>query len=185
LTSENFLRGYQYTDSNGQVAFTTIYPGWYTGRTVHIHIKVRIFNSSGNVTTEATTQLFFADSISTAVYSANSTYTRSGTRDTLNSSDSIYNEESPTLLISLTGDATVWLCRVRLHRHSRRDDLRRLGRFRQREVDGNKCLSPKGHSARMVSIHPPPNFFHAVLPQVPQNTLLVPFLRTVVLHQNY
>jgi protocatechuate 3,4-dioxygenase beta subunit len=106
LTSENFLRGYQYTDSNGQVAFTTIYPGWYTGRSVHIHIKVRIFNSSGNLTTEATTQLFFADSISTAVYSANATYSRSGTRDTLNSADSIYNEESPALLVSLTGDAT-------------------------------------------------------------------------------
>jgi protocatechuate 3,4-dioxygenase beta subunit len=106
LTSENFLRGYQYTDSNGQVAFTTIYPGWYSGRTVHIHIKVRIFDSSGNVTTEATTQLFFADSNSTAVYSANSTYSRSGTRDTVNALDSIYNEESPALLVSLTGDAT-------------------------------------------------------------------------------
>ena len=106
LTSENFLRGYQYSDPNGQVAFTTIYPGWYSGRTVHIHIKVRIFDSSGNVTTEVTTQLFFADSISTAVYSADSSYSRSGTSDTLNAADSIYNEESPALLVSLTGDAT-------------------------------------------------------------------------------
>jgi protocatechuate 3,4-dioxygenase beta subunit len=35
-TSENFPRGYQDTDSNGQVSFTTIYPGWYSGRTAHI-----------------------------------------------------------------------------------------------------------------------------------------------------
>src|SRR5207248_9185299 len=47
-TSENFLRGYQLTDSNGQVTFTTVYPGWYSGRTVHIHIKIRIFDSAGN-----------------------------------------------------------------------------------------------------------------------------------------
>jgi len=105
-TSSNFLRGYLYTDSNGQVAFTTIYPGWYSGRTVHIHLKVRIFDSSGNVTTEATTQLFFADSISTAVYAANSAYSRSATRDTTNSADSIYNQEDPALLVSLSGDAT-------------------------------------------------------------------------------
>jgi len=70
-TAEDFLRGYQWTDSNGQVTFTTIYPGWYSGRTVHIHVKVRIFDSSGKVTTEATTQLFFNDSTSDAVYAAN------------------------------------------------------------------------------------------------------------------
>jgi len=105
LTGENFLRGYQTTDANGKVSFTTIYPGWYSGRTVHIHVKVRVFDSSGNVTTEATTQLFFDDTVSDSVYSANSDYSRSGTRDVLNSSDSIYGEESPALLVSLTGSS--------------------------------------------------------------------------------
>lgn len=105
LTGENFLRGYQTSDTNGKVSFTTIYPGWYSGRTVHIHVKVRIFDSSGNVTTEATTQLFFDDTVSDSVYSANSDYSRSGTRDVLNSSDSIYGEESPALLVSLTGSS--------------------------------------------------------------------------------
>jgi hypothetical protein len=105
-SGSNFLRGYQHTDSNGQVSFTTIYSGWYSGRTVHIHIKVRIFDSSGNVTTEATTQLFFADSISTAFYAASPAYSRSGTRDTLNSSDGIYDEEDPALLVSLAGDTS-------------------------------------------------------------------------------
>src|SRR5216684_5686417 len=40
LTGENFLRGYHYTDANGKATFTTIYPGWYSGRAVHIHVKV-------------------------------------------------------------------------------------------------------------------------------------------------
>jgi protocatechuate 3,4-dioxygenase beta subunit len=103
-SSSNYLRGYQYTDSSGQVKFTTIYPGWYQGRAVHIHLKIRVFNSSGTVTTEATTQLFFDDSTSSAVYAANSAY-KSGSR-TLNASDSIYLEESPSLLVNLSGSST-------------------------------------------------------------------------------
>ena len=103
LTAENFLRGYQNTDSNGEVIFTTIYPGWYTGRAVHIHVKVRIFDTSGNVTTEATTQLFFDDAISSAVYAADAAYARSAARDTLNAADSIYAAESPALLLTLSG----------------------------------------------------------------------------------
>jgi protocatechuate 3,4-dioxygenase beta subunit len=105
-TGENFLRGYQWTDSSGQVTFTTVYPGWYSGRTVHVHVKVRIFDSAGNVTTEATTQLFFNDSTSDAVYAANPAYSRSGSRDTLNSADNIYASESPSLLVSLGGSAS-------------------------------------------------------------------------------
>jgi protocatechuate 3,4-dioxygenase beta subunit len=106
LTGENFLRGYQHTDTNGKASFTTIYPGWYSGRAVHIHVKVRVFDASGNVTTEATTQLFFDDSISTAVYAANSDYSRSTSRDVMNSTDSIYAAESPSLLVSLSGSAS-------------------------------------------------------------------------------
>jgi protocatechuate 3,4-dioxygenase beta subunit len=106
LTGENFLRGYQYTDANGKVSFTTIYPGWYSGRAVHIHVKVRIFDSSGNITTEATTQLFFDDSITDGVYAANSEYNRSSSRDILNANDSIYASENPALLVSLTGSSS-------------------------------------------------------------------------------
>jgi protocatechuate 3,4-dioxygenase beta subunit len=105
LTGEDFLRGYQFTDSNGLVSFTTIYPGWCSGRAVHIHGKVRIFDSSGNVTTEATTQLFFNDSTTDSVYSANAAYSRSSSRDLQNSEDNIYASESPALLVSLSGSA--------------------------------------------------------------------------------
>ena len=40
-TGSDFLRGYQVTDESGRAAFTTVYPGWYQGRTVHIHFKIR------------------------------------------------------------------------------------------------------------------------------------------------
>src|SRR5439155_8358496 len=59
---QNFLRGYQLTDANGMVQFTTIFPGWYTGRAVHMHFKVRTdpTSSSGY---EATSQFFFDDAL--------------------------------------------------------------------------------------------------------------------------
>ena len=85
---------------------STIYLGWYSGRTVHVHVKLRIFDASRNVTTEATTQVFFEDSTSTAVYAANSAYSRSGSRDVLNAADNIYRSENPALLVSLTGTAS-------------------------------------------------------------------------------
>jgi protocatechuate 3,4-dioxygenase beta subunit len=62
-----FLRGYQVTDANGEVRFTTIYPGAYPGRAVHIHVKVRARSSSGR-TSEFTSQLYFDDALTDRVY---------------------------------------------------------------------------------------------------------------------
>src|SRR5438477_2608612 len=47
---KRFLRGYQTTDANGAVRFTTIYPGWYSGRTIHIHFRVRTFDGATTTT---------------------------------------------------------------------------------------------------------------------------------------
>jgi len=58
----DFLRGYQVTDDNGTVQFTTIYPGWYQGRAIHIHVKVRTFEGS-NETLEWTSQFYLNNSI--------------------------------------------------------------------------------------------------------------------------
>ena len=58
-SGETYLRGYQVTDSSGLASFKTIFPGWYSGRTVHIHAMVRLFDSSGNQTFEWETQFFF------------------------------------------------------------------------------------------------------------------------------
>ena len=62
---KKFLRGYQTTDSNGVAKFITIYPGWYQGRAVHIHFKIR--SGSGPVY-EFVSQLFFDDALSDQVY---------------------------------------------------------------------------------------------------------------------
>jgi protocatechuate 3,4-dioxygenase beta subunit len=56
-TSRGFLRGYQPTDRHGNVRFLTIYPGWYQGRAVHIHVKVRTFNGTSE-SYEFTSQFF-------------------------------------------------------------------------------------------------------------------------------
>lgn len=100
---QNFLRGYQITDDEGKVTFTTIYPGWYQGRTVHIHLRVRTFSGS-QVTGEFTSQLFFDDAVTDQVFTA-SPYNTRGARNTRNSNDNIYNGQTRTLL-TLTETAT-------------------------------------------------------------------------------
>jgi protocatechuate 3,4-dioxygenase beta subunit len=81
---KRYLRGHQKTDSHGQARFITIYPGWYTGRSPHIHLKVHV---GGN--TVHTGQLFFKDSISDLVYKTSS-YRSHGQPDTTNTNDHIY-----------------------------------------------------------------------------------------------
>lgn len=84
--SATYLRGAQVTDSNGIVRFTSVYPGWYTGRAVHVHIKVHIDKK-----TVLTTQLFFDDDLTDSVYAGTAPYNRRGARDTRNDKDSIYD----------------------------------------------------------------------------------------------
>lgn len=102
-SGHNYLRGYQVTDSDGLVTFKTIYPGFYNGRTIHIHIKARLYDSSNNQTYEATTQMFFDDTINDQVL-ANLPYSSRGSRDTRNSEDTIYNNQTE-LLVALEADA--------------------------------------------------------------------------------
>jgi protocatechuate 3,4-dioxygenase beta subunit len=81
-----FLRGYQITDGNGMVRFTTIYPGWYPGRTPHIHFKVFVENHS-----MITGQLYFPDPITDHVYATRPPYReRKAQRDTFNADDFIF-----------------------------------------------------------------------------------------------
>jgi protocatechuate 3,4-dioxygenase beta subunit len=95
---QTYLRGYQTTDSNGLVTFKTIFSGWYSGRTVHIHVMIRTFSSSGTQTFEFTTQLFF-DPALTLTIMAKAPYNTRGNPDTTNATDNIYNSET---LLSLT-----------------------------------------------------------------------------------
>jgi protocatechuate 3,4-dioxygenase beta subunit len=82
--SRTFLRGIQRTDRNGVAVFTTIYPGWYRGRAVHIHVKVHV---GGNVV--HTGQIFFSDAQTAAVYKA-APYSSRGNPDTPNAADMIF-----------------------------------------------------------------------------------------------
>ena len=114
-TGEKFLRGYQVTDSNGTVKFTTIYPGWYSGRTIHIHVRIRTWTNSNDTATLSNyvTQLFFDDTVSDTVL-ANSTYSRTTARDTTNSSDSVYNGASnkELMLVTLTKSGSGYLATI-------------------------------------------------------------------------
>jgi len=83
LPDQTFLRGRQTTDSAGMVEFHTIYPGWYPGRTVHVHVMVHV---DGVV---FTSQLYFPDEISDQVL-ARVPYNERAGRDTTNNTDEIF-----------------------------------------------------------------------------------------------
>ena len=98
-TAENyFLRGYQMTDDNGTVQFTTIYPGWYEGRAIHIHVKVRTFEGT-NKTLEWTSQFYLDDSVNELVHTKPS-YSNHGPVDLTNEEDFIYTGPSNDGLLS-------------------------------------------------------------------------------------
>ena len=103
-TGETWLRGYQTTDANGNVTFTTIYPGWYSGRTIHIHVMARYYDNTGNTTYEFTTQLFFDDATSDLVV-ANYPYNTRGDRTTTNQNDGIY-DSSMLLDLAVNSDGS-------------------------------------------------------------------------------
>ncbi len=84
---QNWLRGAQVTDANGKATFTTIYPGWYSGRAVHIHFKVH-----PDETKVFTSQLFFDDTLSQQVFTQAPYASKGSTPDTLNSTDNIYQD---------------------------------------------------------------------------------------------
>jgi protocatechuate 3,4-dioxygenase beta subunit len=90
-SGENFLRGYQITGKDagikhaavaGQASFETIWPGWYTGRAIHIHVRVRKLSSSGATIAGYTTQIFFSDAANDTVLTGATPYdTRSPQKD--------------------------------------------------------------------------------------------------------
>lgn len=88
---QTWLRGYQVTDAEGLASFRTIFPGWYPGRTPHIHFKVRQALPNGKSTAEFTSQLFFQEADIDHIY-ANAPYTTNRRRNTRNANDMVYNE---------------------------------------------------------------------------------------------
>jgi protocatechuate 3,4-dioxygenase beta subunit len=94
---QKFLRGYQLTDQGGLARFTTIYPGWYEGRAVHIHFKIRTQPGSG-LASEFTSQIYFDDAVSDQVF-ARAPYAGRGGRRPPNASDGLFRRGGPQLLL--------------------------------------------------------------------------------------
>jgi protocatechuate 3,4-dioxygenase beta subunit len=98
---QRFLRGYQVSDASGTVTFRTIYPGWYPGRAIHIHVKARK-NGATYHFRELTTQFFFDEAVSEAVV-AQPPYDAHGTRFPRNARDGIFRGgRGGALLVDVT-----------------------------------------------------------------------------------
>ena len=93
-TAVHFLRGRQTTDSNGLVTFTSIFPGWYSGRATHIHVHV--YTTSG--TSLLITQIAFPEASNSAVATVNAStangYTKGMTGYTYNASDNVFSDDT-------------------------------------------------------------------------------------------
>ncbi len=102
-TSAHFLRGRQTTNTNGQVSFNSIFPGWYNGRATHIHIH--IYSSSGQ--SLLVTQIAFPEGSSSAVVAVNSAtsygYTKGMTGYTYNANDNVFSDGWENELCEISG----------------------------------------------------------------------------------
>lgn len=102
-TAVHFLRGRQTTDDNGLVTFTSIFPGWYSGRATHIH--VHIYNASG--TSLLVTQIAFPEGTNSAVALVNAStangYTKGMTGYTYNAADNVFSDSVANELSTITG----------------------------------------------------------------------------------
>lgn len=99
-----FLRGTQFTDARGVARFETIFPGWYRGRTTHIHHMIWLGER-----TVLTSQLFFPEEVTEAVFATPAYSARAASRDTLNATDGIARRAGPAAVAAVgrRGDGLV------------------------------------------------------------------------------
>jgi protocatechuate 3,4-dioxygenase beta subunit len=106
--SRTFMRGIQRTNANGVATFKSVYPGWYQGRTVHIHVKVHV---RGNVV--HTGQLYFPDRVTDAAY-RKAPYTNRPNRDVRNADDAIFRNGGKHSLLSLRRSGAGYVGAIRM-----------------------------------------------------------------------
>jgi protocatechuate 3,4-dioxygenase beta subunit len=99
-SAQTYLRGIQTTNSNGEVVFTTIYPGWYSGRATHIHLEVTLNGSSVKVT-----QIAFPENVNAIVHTSG-VYASRGTNPISNAADGIFADSLSAELVTPAGDTT-------------------------------------------------------------------------------
>jgi protocatechuate 3,4-dioxygenase beta subunit len=109
--NRTFMRGIQKTDAKGLARFRTVYPGWYRGRTVHIHVKVHV---AGNVV--HTGQLYFPDSLTDRVFRGKP-YSRRPNRDTRNATDAVFRNGGRRSLLSLRRSAGIYVGTITMGVH--------------------------------------------------------------------
>jgi protocatechuate 3,4-dioxygenase beta subunit len=111
---QDWLRGNQLTDVNGTATFTTIFPGWYSGRATHIHFKIRSAASASS-TYEFTSQLFFDEIFLSSLYTQQAPYTTKGDSGRLrNASDGIYNQGGSELLLTPTASGSGYAAAINI-----------------------------------------------------------------------
>ena len=104
---QSWLRGYQLSDVSGMVTFNTIIPGWYSGRTTHIHMRFRSTYDATDDSGSNTMQVFFDQTLIDTISTTISPYSTEGKNPTTNADDRVYSsQEKGTTLLTLTGSTT-------------------------------------------------------------------------------
>src|ERR1051325_7984122 len=101
-TSVHFLRGRQTTDASARAGFTTIFPGWYSGRAPHIHVHV--YDTSGK--SLLVTQIAFPKTVTDMVYTTSSLYSSRGKQDTTNETDNVFSDGFTNELAAVEGSVS-------------------------------------------------------------------------------
>lgn len=101
-SGKSFLRGYQITNAAGSARFETIFPGWYPGRTVHMHFKIRTSGPAGRGS-EFTSQLYFEDTLTDRIF-MKEPYRKRGRRSMHNVDDFIFRSGGKDLILSLSAN---------------------------------------------------------------------------------
>jgi protocatechuate 3,4-dioxygenase beta subunit len=105
-SNRTFMRGLQRTNAKGLALFRTVYPGWYPGRTVHIHVKVHLGGSVVH-----TGQLYFPDSVTDAVF-RRAPYVARGERTTRNADDPIFRDGGARSLVRLRRSGSAYVATI-------------------------------------------------------------------------
>jgi protocatechuate 3,4-dioxygenase beta subunit len=105
------MRGIQKTNAKGLALFRTVYPGWYRGRTVHIHVKVHL---GGNVV--HTGQLYFPDALTDTAYQK-APYTSRPGRDTRNVNDSVFRNGGSKSMLTVTKNGAGYVATITMGVH--------------------------------------------------------------------
>jgi protocatechuate 3,4-dioxygenase beta subunit len=102
---QTFLRGIQVSDANGEVTFTTMYPGWYRGRITHIHFQVYLNNNTSGAAV-ATSQIAFPQDVTDAVYNS-PLYASRGQNSSVSSfaQDNVFSDGTTYQMATIAGDA--------------------------------------------------------------------------------